>query len=333
MELMWLLILSTVSFLAVFTSLPSWTRRATKTGFVGKDVHKNNIEVPELGGITVVLGTVISLLIYIALETFYFKGSSASFILAAVATILIAAMIGMTDDMLGWKIGLRQREKVLLTLFVPIPLMVVNAGVSTMRFPFLGDVELGLLYPLLVLPIGVVVATNAFNMLAGYNGLEAGMGVIILSTLGFLSWKTGSISAAIIAFSMVFALAAFLFYNRYPSKVFPGDVLTYSVGATAAIVAILGNLERFAVMLFFPYSIDFFLKARKKLMPDWPAEVLEDGSLAVKDKIYSVPHLAIYFLRKIKGSAREPEVVLTVLLFELAVALVTICSFSIRVLY
>jgi UDP-N-acetylmuramyl pentapeptide phosphotransferase/UDP-N-acetylglucosamine-1-phosphate transferase len=41
---------------------------------VGKDVHKNDIEVPELGGITVILGTVISLLIYIALETFYLNG-------------------------------------------------------------------------------------------------------------------------------------------------------------------------------------------------------------------------------------------------------------------
>ena len=328
MELKWLLILSAISFIIVFLSLPTWIRRARKTGFIGKDVHKNNVEVAELGGITVVLGVVISLLIYIALETFYFNGSSSSFLLAAIATILIAAMIGMTDDMLGWKIGLRQREKVLLTFFVPIPLMVVNAGVSTMRFPLLGTMELGLLYPLLILPIGVVVATNAFNMLAGYNGLEAGMGIIILSTLGLLSWKTGDISAAVIAFSTVFALVAFLFYNRYPSKVFPGDVLTYPVGAIAAIVAILANLERFAVMLFSPYAIEVLLKARGKFRPEWPAKVLEDGSLAVKEKCYSVPHLAISVLRKIKGSAREQEVVIALLAFELAVALITVYSYG-----
>jgi UDP-N-acetylglucosamine--dolichyl-phosphate N-acetylglucosaminephosphotransferase len=321
--------LSFTSFLITFLSLPTWIKRAKKTDFVGKDVHKNNIEVPELGGITVILGVVISLLIYIALETFYFNGNSLSFLLAAIATILIAAMIGMTDDMLGWKIGLRQREKVLLTFFAPIPLMVVNAGVSTMKFPLLERMDLGLLYPLLILPIGVVVATNAFNMLAGYNGLEAGMGVIILSTLGLLSWKTGDISAAVIAFSTVFALAAFLFYNRYPSKVFPGDVMTYSVGAIAAIVAILGNLERFAVMLFFPYAIEVLLKARGKFRPEWPAKVLEDGSLAVKDKIYSVPHMAISVLRKVKGSAREQEVVAAVLAFELAVALLTVYSFGV----
>lgn len=329
MEFEWLLLLFGVSFFVTFISLPSWIRRARKTCFIGKDVHKHNIEVAELGGITVVLGVVISLLIYIALETFYFNGSSSSFLLAAIATILIAAMIGMTDDMLGWKIGLRQREKVLLTLFVPIPLMVVNAGVSTMRFPFLGTMELGLLYPLLILPIGVVVATNAFNMIAGYNGLEAGMGVIILSTLGFLSWKTGNIQVTIIAFSTVFALVAFLLYNRYPSKVFPGDVLTYPVGAIAAIVAILANLERFAVMLFSPYAIEVFLKARGKFRPKWPAKVLEDGSLAVKEKCYSVPHLAISVLRKVKGNAREQEVVAAVLIFELAVALLTVYSFGV----
>ncbi len=39
---------------------------------MGKDVHKKNIQVAELGGITVVLGVVVSLLLFIGLETFYF---------------------------------------------------------------------------------------------------------------------------------------------------------------------------------------------------------------------------------------------------------------------
>jgi UDP-N-acetylglucosamine--dolichyl-phosphate N-acetylglucosaminephosphotransferase len=333
MELGWLFILSGISFFTAFITLPSWIRRARETGFVGKDVHKNNDEVAEMGGMSVVLSAVFALLVYIALETFYFKDDAIIFLLAAIASITIATMIGMTDDMLGWRIGLRQREKVLLTFLVPIPMVVVNAGHSMMRFPFLGDIEFGLLYPLFIVPLGIICATNGFNMLAGYNGLEAGMGIIILSAMGFLAWQVDAVPAVVIAASFVAAMLAFLFYNKYPSRVFPGDVLTYPVGATIAIVAILANLERFAVMLFFLYYIEFLLKARGGLMPEWPAKVLEDGSLAVRDKVYSVPHLAITILRKIKGKAYEYEVVLLILALQVAVALITIHSFGMSAFY
>ncbi|MDP2841599.1 MAG: hypothetical protein Q8O17_04910 [Candidatus Methanoperedens sp.] len=47
-----------------------------------------------------------------------------------------------------------------------------------MAFPFLGTLDIGLLYPLLIIPIGMIGASNAFNMLAGYNGLEAGMLIV-----------------------------------------------------------------------------------------------------------------------------------------------------------
>ena len=234
---------------------------------------------------------------------------------------------GMTDDMLGSRIGLRQGEKVLLTLLVPIPMIVVNAGHSVMKFPFIGQVELGLLYPLIVVSLGMVGATNGFNMLAGFNGLEAGMGVIILSALGYIAYTVGAVPAAVVAFSFVASMLAFLYFNRYPSKVFPGDVLTYPVGAAVAIVAILGNIERFAIMLFIPYYLEAFLKARGRFQPEWTGEVLEDGSLAVRDKIFSVPHIAIKVLRKMKGSAREPEVVLLILALEFVVAIVTVLSF------
>ncbi len=328
MELWLLLLLSSISFLITFISLPSWIRRANETGFTGKDVHKNHKKVPELGGIAVIFGSLFALLIYIALDTFYFSNSdSITLLLAALATILIATMIGMTDDMLGSRLGLRQREKLALTFLVPIPMMVVNAGTSVMKLPFLGLTELGLLYPLLFLPGGIVGATNGFNMLAGFNGLEAGMGIIILSALGFLAWQVGAGNAVVIAVCLVAALIALLYYNRYPSRVFPGDVLTYPIGASIAVVAVLADLERFALMLFLPYYFELVLKARGKFRPDWTGEVLKDGSLANREKWYSVPHVAISVLRRMRGRAYEYEVVAVILVFEVVVALVTVYSF------
>ncbi len=92
-------------------------------------------------------------------------------------------------------------------------------------------------------------------------------------------------------------------------------------------MAILGNIERFAAMLFALY-MEPVLKARGRFKPEWPAKVLEDGTLAVKSKIYSVPHLAITLLREIKGKAYEYEVMATIMLFQLAIAVVTIATFK-----
>ncbi len=323
------ILLSLISFIICFIKLPSWIHRAKSRGFVGKDLHKKDgREVAEMGGIIVIFSIVLAILVYIAFDTFYYSYfNSITEVLAVVASILIATIIGMTDDMLGWKIGLKQREKVLLTFFVPVPLMVINAGESTMTFPLLGALKIGLLYPLLIVPVGMIGASNAFNMLAGYNGLEAGMGIVILSALGFLSYGTGNTVATVVAVTTISALIALLYYNKYPARVFPGDTLTYPIGAIVAIVAIIGNLEKYAVMLYSLYYIEFILKARGKFDRQSYAKVLDDGSLAVRDKIYSIPHIAILLLRKIKGKAYEYEVVLVVLFFQAVIALYTLYSF------
>ena len=315
------------SFLIAFIGTPSWIRRARENDFVREDAHKKGKpKVPEMGGVAVILGAMFSVLIYVAFDTFLFEKENVKLVLAALTSITLAFAIGMVDDMLGGIIGLKRYEKALLTLLVPIPLVVVNAGVSSMIFPFLGEVDLGLLYPLVVIPVIVIGATNGFNLLRGYNGLEAGMGIIILSVLGWLALETGGIAAAIISFAFVSALLAFLFYNRYPARVFPGSVLTYSIGAAISVVAILGNLERFAAMLFFIFFIDLFLKARAHFKQEQRVKVLEDGSLSV-DGVYSIPHLVIRFLTRVKGRAYENEVVATILGFQIIIAGLVIGNF------
>lgn len=205
--------------------------------------------------------------------------------------------------------------------------MVKNAGQSVMAFPFLGTLDIGLLYPLLIIPIGIIGASNAFNMLAGYNGLEAGMGVVILSTLGLIAYSTGNTVAVVIAVTTISTLIALLYFNKYPAKVFPGDTLTYPIGAIVAIVAIVGNMEKSAAILFSLYYIEFVLKARGIFREQSYGKLLDDGSLAVRNKVYSIPHIAILLLRKIKGRAYEYEVVVVVVLLQGVIAIYTLYSF------
>jgi UDP-N-acetylglucosamine--dolichyl-phosphate N-acetylglucosaminephosphotransferase len=165
-------------------------------------------------------------------------------------------------------------------------------------------------------------------MLAGYNGLEAGMGAIILGTMGLIAWRTGSGWVAMLAISAFFALLAFLVYNWYPAKVFPGDTLTYSIGALIACVAILGNMEKIAIVLFIPYFLDFLLPLRKKLHVEAFAKVNRDNSLEMPYRgIYDMTHLGIFVVGKVKSKVFERDVVVSILALEVILAVLTIVVF------
>lgn len=315
-----------LSFAFVIFCTPYWIRRAKKAGLVGKDMHKpDKREVAELGGIVVLFGFLLGSLAYVAIDTFFISHPKLNAflerdlsIMAALTTVLIVAIVGMVDDILGWKIGLRQWHKPVIVLFAALPIMVVNAGQSTIALPFIGRISLGIIYPLILIPIAISCAANGFNMIAGYNGIETGMGAIILSALSYLAWQNQQPHIAVIALCMVFALIAFYFYNRIPAKVFPGNILTYSVGAMIAIIAIVGNLERAALFLFIPYFIELILKSRGLMQKESFAGVNPDGSLELPyGKLYGIEHLAIRILKKFKKKVYESDVVYSILIFEM----------------
>ncbi len=80
-------------------------------------------------------------------------------------------------------------------------------------------------------------------------------------------------------------------------------------------------------MLFALYYLEFLLKARGRFRPEWSAKVMGDDSLAVRSKIYSVPHIAITVIRKIKGRAYEREVVSSILVVQIIISIITIGVF------
>jgi len=301
-----------LSFFVTLIALPYWIRKAKQIGFVWEDMNKYGHpgNVASSGGIVVIMGFVLGVLSYIAIKTFILETNTTTVqIFALLTAVLIAAIIAITDDIFGWRHGgLPARLRICLVFLAAVPLMVIDAGDSIVKLPFIGEVGLGLLYPLIILPIGVIGAATTFNFLAGYNGLEAGQGILLLGSLSIVAFLTGSSWLALIGLCMVVTLAAFLIFNRYPAQVFPGDVLTYPVGILLAIFAILGNFEKIAIFFFIPYIAETFLKIRGGLKKQSFGKPLKDGSLDLPyDKIYGLEHLSISILKKIKKSGKVYE--------------------------
>lgn len=308
-----------IGFFTTLFFIPFWIKKAKEMGLVGKDIHKfGKSEIAESGGVPVLFGFILGTLSYVAIITFLFNNSGNLIqIFSLISTVLIAFIIAIIDDALGWKKGLSKKSRLFFLFFAAIPLMVINAGQSTMM-----GIEFGLFYPLLFIPIGIIGATATFNFLAGYNGLEASQGIIILSGLAIALFLTEKRGLSLIALIMIFCLLAFYLFNKFPSTIFPGDTLTYSIGALIGCLAILGDMEKLAVFFFIPYGIEVILKLRGKLEKESFAMAKEDGSIENRyGKIYGLEHLAVYILSKIKKKVYEKDVVYIINGFQIAIIL------------
>ncbi len=277
--------------------------RLRKFGIVGKDMSKpGSPEIPEMGGIGIVSGFALGVLLAVFFSTFLGFSFNTDFVMGALASVFILAFIGFVDDLLD----MPQAVKAFLPLAAGIPLIALKAAGSTaMHLPFLGTVDLGAFYLFALIPIGMAVASNLTNMLAGFNGMEAGMGFVALLAAALVALSVQSTEALVLYVPLLGALAGFLLLNFYPAKVFPGDVGTLVIGATLAAGAIIGNFESIAAMLMALYMLDFFIKILNGFPKTFGS--LREGKLYAPDgRIRGLVHVPM----KILNGVRELDLVL-----------------------
>ena len=310
-----------------------WIKKCRQTGLVWEDMNKygHPKNVASSGGIVVISAFVLGVLVYVAFRTFILKSTENSLaVFALLSSILVLAVVGLVDDLLGWRNGgLSKNFRLLLIICASIPLIVINAGYSHMSFPLVGEIELGIWYVLFFIPLGITGATATYNFLAGFNGLEASQGIIILTYLSIISYLTGNPWLAMMGMCMVASLVGFYIYNKYPASVFPGDILTYSVGALIAIMSILGNFEKIAVFVFIPYILETILKLRGGLAKQSFCKPNQDGSLELPyDKIYSLNHFGVLILKKFKNKVYEKDIVYLINGFQILVIIISYFLFK-----
>ncbi|MEM4272058.1 MAG: hypothetical protein QXH30_00545 [Candidatus Bilamarchaeaceae archaeon] len=252
------LLIFAASFIISNLSAKLLAPKLKAAGITGKDVNKPGMpEVAEMGGMAVVIGFSAGILLAIALNTFNGMEFNILYILAGLITIHALAFVGIIDDLLS----IPQWAKALMPLFAAVPLIAVTAAGSTeMGIPFVGTIDFGAFYVLVLIPIGVAVASNLTNMLAGFNGMEAGMGSAIFLFMAMLAWSQGNTEMLVFYLPMLGALLGFLPLNWYPAKVFPGDVGTLTIGAALATGVIIGNMESAGALILSLFVLDFFIK-------------------------------------------------------------------------
>jgi len=234
-------------------ALSGWFSKVfPRLGIFGLDVHKLGRPVTaEMGGAAVILSLLAGSLLLI-----FLNDPITTLFVAGLATIALTGLIGAADDLKG----IRQRYKPFLVAASSAPLALALATRGWVAFPFMGSVNFGILYPLLVVPLAVTTSANFSNMLAGFNGLESGVAALAIGTLTTLSAFRGNADASYLGVLLVVGLLAFMKFNWFPSKIFPGDTGTLACGAAIATIGLMGRLEFAAVVVSMPAALDFALK-------------------------------------------------------------------------
>lgn len=286
-------------------------RFAKSKGWVGTDIHKlDKPEVAESGGISIAIGLAISLGLMLCLFPVLINE-----ILVILLTVLIASIIGIIDD----RKKLSSLRKTILTIMCGGPIFLLNfinfITVESPSIPILGTLQLTILYPL-VLPVIIAVTTNTVNMLEGYNGEGSGTCLIavIFMLISGIIW--GSAQAVIYSVPFIAILLAFWLFNRYPAKVFPGDIGTLTMGSMIGCIAIFGSIEvpTFCALLAHIFNSFYVLSSLRRLMESSEIQqdksdivFLENGNIKASikdDAAMSLPRLILA-----KGELSEPELV------------------------
>jgi len=327
-ETIYLIIIFIVGFAVTSLIIPYIIKFMKKKGYIGIDIHKNSrTEVAESGGIAIIFGiSITSVLLIIFFPNF------SNEILIFILTVVLSGVIGFIDD----RIRLKSRYKVILTIFTGILIFLANVigfiSIESPTIPFLGKLRLNVIYPIVV-PIIVAVFANTVNMLEGYNGEGSGTSIIALISLFVCSIIWNSAEGMLFTVISLAVLIPFYLYNKFPAKIFPGDVGTLSIGAIFAGIALFGSLEAavFCALLihifnsfYVLYSVKGFFESSEILGNRSDIILLENDLIKASDlkgAALTLPRLILA-----KGPLREPELVKNIYIISIICGFISILT-------
>ena len=214
------------SFVITYLAIPKIIHFANQSRlFVrGGGRHSHEGQTPIFGGIAIFAGLLFSLLFWAKLEEIQF----------ILVSLIIVFFIGLLDDLLS----LTPTRK-LIGLFSSIFVLMFLGDLQIKSFHNLfGIQELPELVAILFTLFVTVIITNSYNLIDGIDGLAGGLGVIASFVFGLIFLFNDDVSYAILSFTLLGALLAFLKYNFNPASIFMGDTGSLVIGLFFSILCI-----------------------------------------------------------------------------------------------
>ena len=217
--------------------------------------HAKKGGTPTTGGVFLVLAAVISSIICLFMAE---KTSTGAFLL--LITFIFYMFAGFQDDAQKFahheNKGLSARGKLILQIAIAcLPVLFVTiSGRTFLTFgPY--SINLGWFYPV----FGIFLITgvsNAVNLTDGLDGLASSNMVISTLALAIINLIMGNVDMAIICMSIMGACLGFLYFNKYPAKVFMGDTGSLALGGVLGTIAVMCKFELWLILIGMVYMLE-----------------------------------------------------------------------------
>jgi UDP-N-acetylglucosamine--dolichyl-phosphate N-acetylglucosaminephosphotransferase len=263
-------------FVATYISMPYFIAKLTEKGILARDQYKHKLTmIPERGGIAILLVAMVCF----SLNTLFFKFSTTNYV--ALIVIALFGLFGILDDM----IDIGRVTKLLLMYYCSYPL-IQYATISTFEFPAIGNFDTAILYLQFVVPTFVLVSSNLVNMHSGFNGLSSGLSTIVLLSLITRSVLIGDIENIFAIVCITGATMAYLFYDKYPSRIFWGNIGSLTIGAAIGTLIVIQGFVISGFIMLIPHTINFLMYVYWRVMKFPAAKFGKDRG----DGILEVPN-------------------------------------------
>jgi UDP-N-acetylglucosamine--dolichyl-phosphate N-acetylglucosaminephosphotransferase len=287
-----LIVFFLIPFLFIILSMPYIIRKLTANNHVVKDMYKISLpDIPTNGGLPILLVAIFSLSI---LTLFYAKNIT-PINYTIIVVVVLFALFGLLDDM----VNIGRSAKLILLYYCSYPL-IPFITTTLVLFPLIGPTDLSIIYLQIIIPTYVPVVANLVNMHSGINGLAPGLSLIILATLVLKTFFVGNIYDALFIVCLTGALAAYFLFEKYPSRIFWGNIGALSVGAAIGCMIVTQGFIISGFIMLIPHTINFLqyvywrLNIRKYPVAKF-GRVRDDGTLEVPNPLTLKWVLPYYF--------------------------------------
>ena len=214
------------SFIVTYLTIPKiihFSNLSRLFAFPGKR-NSHEGEIPIFGGIAIFAGLLFSLLFWSKLEEIQF----------VLVSLIIVFFIGVVDDLLSLS---PTRKLIGLFSSVFVLMFLGELQIHSLHNLF-GIQELPQWISILFTIFVTVIITNAYNLIDGIDGLAGGLGSISSLVFGIIFLVNEDYQYAILSFTLLGALLAFLKYNFNPASIFMGDTGSLVIGLILSILSI-----------------------------------------------------------------------------------------------
>jgi UDP-N-acetylglucosamine--dolichyl-phosphate N-acetylglucosaminephosphotransferase len=287
-----LIVFFIIPFTFLFFSFPTIIAKLKERGHTVRDMYKKDQpEVPTNGGLALLLIAIFSLSI---LTLFYGKVIT-PINYTIIVVVVLFALFGLLDDM----VNIGRPAKLILLYYCSYPL-IPFITTTMITIPWVGQMDLSIIYLQLIIPIFVPVVANLVNMHSGFNGVAPGVSLIILATLILKAVVYGNIYNSLFLVCLTGALLAYFWFEKYPARIFWGNMGALSVGAAIGAMIVTQNFIMSGFIMLIPHTVNFLLYVywRMKIL-HYPmvkfGSVRDDGTLDVPNPLTLKWVLPYYF--------------------------------------